>query len=271
MREKSAGSTRIAGSPYEVSSVSTFLAIVEREKEAEQNKGNGSDFIFRGQQQDFPLIPKLRRFHPKIHDLKKLESLILADFKRQMLFLTEKEPLDSWDLLALAQHHGLPTRLLDWSLSALAALWFCVERGAGRTKLGDMSDGVVWIFKTRPIDFLPAENPGEPFNQTMTRIFRPRFVSRRIMAQSGLFTCHRMLSEDRFVRLERHKGYKDRLVKVVIPGFSFSDIREQLAASGANKLSFFPDLDGLAGFLTDRYFHDPYGRLRADVEFNPEP
>jgi hypothetical protein len=251
--------------PYQVLSVSSFLAIVEREKEAEIKHGNHSDFIFRGQQCDFPLIPKIRRLRPKVHDLAKLEKLMLADFERQMLFLTEKEPHDQWDLLALAQHHGLPTRLLDWSFSALAALWFCVGRGPARTKIGDMEDGVVWIFKTNVDDFVPSDAPGDPFSQKRTRIFRPRFVSRRIMAQSGLFTCHKMIGEDGFIELAKNKEYKHRLIKVIIPGFAFSTIREQLGASGATSLSLFPDLDGLAGFLKERYFQDPHELVRADV------
>jgi FRG domain len=265
MTTASTTSKNSSGNPYEVTSVSSFLAIIEREKASELKAGQSSDFIFRGQQCDLPLIPKIRRLHPKVHDLAELEKLMLADFERQMLLFTEKEPHDKWDLLALAQHHGLPTRLLDWSFSALAALWFCVGHGPARTKIGDMKDGVVWIFKTRVTDFCPPDSSGDPFRQKRTLIFRPRFVSRRIMAQSGLFTCHRMSGDDGFVELTRHREYKTRLIKVVIPGFEFSSIREQLGACGATSLSLFPDLEGLAGFLTERYFHDPHERSRADV------
>jgi hypothetical protein len=265
MKTSSTSSKSGSGNPYEVTSVSSFLARIEREKEIELKEGNSSDFIFRGQQCDFPLIPKIRRLHPKVHDLAKLEKLMMADFERQMLLFTEKEPRDKWDLLALAQHHGLPTRLLDWSFSALAALWFCVGRGPARTKIGDMKNGVVWIFKTRVADFSPTDKPGDPFTQKKTLIFRPRFVSRRIMAQSGLFTCHKMSGEDGFVELTKHREYKTRLIKIVIPGFEFSSIREQLGACGATSLSLFPDLEGLAGFLTERYFQDPHVRTRADV------
>lgn len=250
---------------HEAASVSSFLSIIEEEKGVELKKRNSSDFIFRGQQCDFPLIPKIRRLHPKVHNLGELERLMLADFERQMALFTEKEPRDRWDLIALAQHHGLPTRLLDWSFSALAALWFCVGRGPARTKIGDMKNGVVWVFKTHVDDFISGDNPGDPFTTQKTRIFRPRFVSRRIMAQAGLFTCHKMTGDDGFVELSKNSQYKNRLVKIVIPGYAFSEIREQLGACGVTSLSLFPDLEGLAGFLTERYFFDPYERSRADV------
>ncbi len=263
MKKRAATAENISRGQFEVTSVSSFLALIEREKEVES--GNSADFIFRGQQQDHVLIPKIRRLHPKVHDLATLEKLMLDDFERQMLFFTEKEPRDKWDLLALAQHHGLPTRLLDWSFSALTALWFCVERGPARKKNRDMLNGVVWILKTRVDDFVPSDQPGDPFHQERTRIFRPRFVSRRIMAQSGLFTCHKMIRDGDFVAFDKNREYKNRLQKVVIPGFAFSSIREQLGASGATSLSLFPDLDGLAAFLTERYFYDPYELVRRDL------
>jgi hypothetical protein len=66
--KQSAPSTN-TGSPLEVDSVSSFLALIEKEKAAEGHKGNRADFIFRGQPTDNPLIPRIRRLHPKFPDL----------------------------------------------------------------------------------------------------------------------------------------------------------------------------------------------------------
>jgi hypothetical protein len=123
-----------------------------------------------------------------------------------------------------------------------------------------MIDGVVWIFETRVEDFITTDKSRSetPFNQKRTRIFRPRFVSRRIMAQAGLFTCHRLRTDGEFVPLEKNRNYRKRLLKVGIAAAAFSEIREQLNGAGVSSLSLFPDLEGLAEHLTERYFHDPH-------------
>jgi hypothetical protein len=240
---------------YSKKSVSSFLAFIEKTKQAEVHANNKSDFLFRGQSTDGPLIPRIARLKPK-GKLPNIESLMLREFERLSLPFTEFEPKDQWDLLALAQHHGLPTRLLDWSYSALAALWFCVNKPPLEDENGKKLDGVVWLFKTVREDFINFPTNENPYSQPSTRIFRPRSITRRIMAQTGVFTCHMRTKAGKFVPLESNKFYKDRLVKIGIPATSFSKIRDQLDASGVSNVSLFPDLDGLAGHLQFRYFHD---------------
>jgi FRG domain-containing protein len=112
---------------YEIHTVSQFLNKIEQLKEAEEKRGNKADFIFRGQPCDKSLRPKLARRVTKGTRLK-IEKLIFEEFKRTSFALTDLQPQSDWDFLALAQHFGLPTRLLDWTYSALAALWFAVGR-----------------------------------------------------------------------------------------------------------------------------------------------
>jgi AraC-like DNA-binding protein len=104
-----------------INSVKDFVDLIEKIKEENVNRGNKSDLLCRGQQKDEPLLPKLARLNLN-GEIDNVEKLILEEFKKGILPLSEFKPEDEWDLLALAQHHGLPTRLLDWTFSALTAL-----------------------------------------------------------------------------------------------------------------------------------------------------
>jgi hypothetical protein len=128
-----------------VRSVHGFVQAVARVKATEQTRGNEADLLFRGQSCDKPLLPNLGRC--KVNgELPNVEQLILEEFERTSLSFHEFEPRNKWDLLALAQHHGLPTRLLDWTYSAIAALWFTVRNPPEIKENGDgLEDGVVWI------------------------------------------------------------------------------------------------------------------------------
>jgi len=126
-------------------SLSSLLAYIETLKRAELKAGNKSDFLFRGQSTDEPLIPRLARLKPR-GKLLKIEQLMMAEFERQLLPFTEFEPKGAWDTLALAQHHGLPTRLLDWTYSVLAALWFCVRMKPKSDKKGKLLETAYFGF-----------------------------------------------------------------------------------------------------------------------------
>ena len=110
----------------EIQTLAEFITRIETLKYEHEVSGNNSELLFRGQREDKKLLPKLARLNLN-GNIKKIEKLMLDEFKRASLPLAEFEPKDNWDWLALAQHHGLPTRLLDWTYSALVALWFAVQ------------------------------------------------------------------------------------------------------------------------------------------------
>jgi hypothetical protein len=81
--------------------------------------------IYRGHgAASFCLRPKVGRLHPPDNATEKTvnESLMLELFRRQSPGRIDITEADDWELLAIAQHHGLATRLLDWTRSPLAAL-----------------------------------------------------------------------------------------------------------------------------------------------------
>lgn len=241
-------------------SLSQFVEYVERAKCERELGGNKGDLLFRGQPCDEPLIPKLGRLKLK-GKLTNIERLMIDEFRRTSPPLTEFHPHNDWDVLALAQHHGLPTRLLDWTKSAYAALWFAVrEPFKPRENSVAPRQGVVWIFAPSVEDYLadteslPDKERPSPFdNRDVTKIFRPKVISRRISAQSGLFTAHKIVEKKRFVALEKNKKYMSKLTKLTILPKDFATLRKNLHMFNVNHSSQFPDLDGLAKHLQWRF------------------
>jgi hypothetical protein len=246
-------------SKNEITTVAEFVARVAEIKKEQVARGNKSDLFFRGQPCDKPLLPKLGRIVPK-GKLPNIEKLLLKSFDDASLPFREFEPKDEWDLLALAQHHGLPTRLLDWTSSSLAALWFAVRNPPEKKdNAKELEIGVVWVLGALVEDFrLDTSNSGPFDNKSRTLIFRPKAISPRIVAQSGAFTVHRLhkVSGDKafkFVPLERNRNYKSKLVKFVVPPSAFRSIRAELNMLNANAALLFPDLDGLCCHLSWRF------------------
>jgi hypothetical protein len=238
-----------------IESVSEYIAFVEKLKEQNEIKGNNAELLFRGQGIDKPLIPKIGRLKLRIKtdSIVKTEKLILEEFRRGMLPLTEFKPENNWDLLALAQHHGLPTRLLDWSYSALIALWFAVDCPPQYDKKGNAHDGVVWILAADVDDFRTDTTTADPLDNNITKIFRSNVVSRRISSQSGVFTVHKIMENNRLIRFENNKNYKNKLTKLLVKGNDFAKLRKQLSMLGIHFASIYPDIDGFCKNLEWRF------------------
>jgi hypothetical protein len=235
-----------------VTSVQGYIERVDQEKIAAERSGNKVDFLFRGQSRDLPLLPKLARLKLR-GSIENIEKLIINEFRRTSLPLSEFQPRDEWDLLALAQHHGLPTRLLDWTFNALAALWFAVKEPPHKNEAGVLQQGVVWIFVPELSDYRTDTEQFAPLSNKITKIFRPTVITRRISAQAAAFTVHKINNGGRVVQFEKHKRFSTKLIKLnILPG-NFSEMRQRLHILGVNNATVFPDIDGLCKHLEWRH------------------
>ncbi len=218
--------------------------------------------IYRGQTNDCDLLPKIARntrYGYKPDEIKKKETDIIEEFKRRSYPYLDFDVKNQWDLLALAQHYGLPTRLLDWTENPLAALWFAFRNE--RKKNFENVNRYVWSFIVLEEDFFKEDmqntaneslHPQTPYNQSITIVFRPNHVTNKITAQNGWFTVHKFVGEETktgFVSLNTNEKYHKRLVKFEIPEDLRDEIMMKLDKLGINYFSLFPDLEGLSNYL----------------------
>lgn len=237
---------------HSITNIDEYIKYIGKEKTRLEKAGNHVDLIFRGQTCDCDLVPKIARLKPH-GSLLDVEQLIVTDFKRKYLPFVDNKEMDEWNILALAQHHGLPTRLLDWTYSALTALWFAVKDQAKQEDDVD-KDGVVWVFSPSVDDYHKPDSDSSPYSIKETKVFRPKHVGQRITAQAGLFTVHVMRDGRGAARIDKLKRYSSKLVKVNVKAASFTKLRKELHMLGVNHASMVPDLDGLCKHLEWRFF-----------------
>lgn len=197
--------------------------------------------LYRGQPLDKTLLPKIARFN--LPDVEETEREMLEDFQRRSVHLIDYQPGNAWDWLALAQHHGMATRLLDWTENPLIALWFSMSPKIEEMKV-DYS--VVWGFNVPKEDIVNSTEDKDPFKGGMTKVFKPNHITKRISSQFGWFTIHKSNHEKKFMPFEMNKQYSERLFKIQIDSKCFKECKIRLHNFGINSASMYPDIDGLA-------------------------
>lgn len=223
-----------------------------------------SRWVFRGLgDHKFDLIPKLGRDddYSEIH-----ERTLLEVFERRAAEFQSVSDMSQWDMLALAQHHGLPTRLLDWTTNPLVAAYFAAAALPGPTKVTvldrhhsahgkeifavpdqyDVNARVV-AFKVSTKNIIDTKREEDPFLRKEIGILLPRSLTTRIVTQSGVFSIHP----------EPDQAWKEPLLNTAnvfdIPGEMRSFFRRRLFYLGVDPQRIMGGLDGLGGRLAWQY------------------
>jgi hypothetical protein len=223
---------------FQADSVDAFLKVVLNDLE--------QGFIFRGQPcelgedgQEWKLLPAILRIphivnsHVDLLPFEVYEKDLFEEFKLMATSYLDNPPNNDWAYLALARHHGLPTRLLDWSKNPLVALYFAVENDNG------IQDSIVWCYLHQSVELRFHLNP-DPFEIDRLYIYRPPHLISRIAVQSGIFTVHPSDFD------QQQNPWLGELVKINIPKNFRVRIRKELERLGIHRASLFPDLDGIA-------------------------
>jgi hypothetical protein len=230
-----------------------------------------SNYAFRGlSDKNYKLITSLIRLGGEYD---KLERNIIRNFEKYARI--ENSMYSDWEMLTIAQHHGLPTRILDWTYSPFVALHFATANIAKYN-----TDGVIWcvdfveLHKLLPQAYkqlLEVEGANvftvymlnkvasdlQRFDKSSENkfvlFFEPPSMDDRIINQ---FALHSIISDPTAILddiLTENSEYKNVYKRIIIPSELKWEIRDKLDQANINERVMFPGLDGLSKWLSRHY------------------
>jgi hypothetical protein len=195
--------------------------------------------------------------------IRQVEEYMFRRFRTAGLPLLERMPESRLEWMFLTQHHGLQTRLLDWSKSSLAALYFAIRKHP--VKQESAPAAAVWMLEPRRLSEscgcgrrIPDANDqivgrylnldDEIQDDALPLPLIPAQISRRLTAQRGRFTfhTHRTKGVERFAETSAPLDGVWYVVKLVIPYERQPSILRSLRTAGISEAQITSDLDSVA-------------------------
>lgn len=203
-------------------------------------------YLFRGQADGSPILPKIGRVGYGF-DYSRERALFDAFERAARPFL--KGAMSPFELLALAQHHGAPTRLVDWSTSPLVAAWFAVSSFPEGTDAQIYALDVVGqdidALNTKTRETRKGTTVEDPLRLTSgVYLIETAQVSSRITTQRGIFTLHGDPTKPLVIPTPE---------VFQIPAILRSAFQSRLMDVGVDAAHIYPDIDGLCRSLDYRF------------------
>ncbi len=191
-----------------------------------------STFLLRGQpKHDDALLPSVARgWTLPLNPLLSLEKTKLVEWQRRSLPHLDFRPHCKWEWLILGQHHGMPTRLLDWTSNPLVALYFAC---APSTHNG----AVFTLGLPSGFEELDVEKDADPFGLKMPVYVAPAHITPRLASQDGFFTA----TPDPLQPLDSSCD-----MKILIDRNDKQKLLRELYDYGIRPSSLYPDIGGIA-------------------------
>lgn len=193
--------------------------------------------FFRGQSSsEYKLIPSIGRLFKEGQErvLIQYEKAIFEEFKRKYSMFTDARPKNDKEFLFLAQHYGLPTRLLDWTFNPLIALFFACCSNFDK-------DGIV--FRSYPFSRrVFNEDKDDIFSFPSIELLVPNQTDVRYKNQNGLFVLYPKPWEEVFDTV---------FFRYIIPSSCKRDILNKLEKIGFTRSYVMPSLDSMCKDIVD--------------------